>query len=184
MKAAGNIGAQLGARFGARFGVLRERALAYWLARTDQERKFLAVGGAVVLVALVYALLLAPAVEGRDSLRASLPALRQQAAQLQTLAAEAQALAANPAPPAAPMTAEALNASMAQRGLKAGSLTMTGEYAKLQFNGVSFANLVAWLDAQRRENRVQVHDASFTALPALGQVDATLTLRQASAPAQ
>lgn len=177
---AGHIGAQLGARF----GTLRERALAYWLARTEQERKFLAVGGVVVLVALVYALLLAPAVEGRDSLRSSLPALRQQAAQLQTLATEAQSLSANPAPQAPPMTADSLTASMAQYGLKAGSLTMTGEYAKAQFNGVSFANLMAWLDAQRRENRVQVQDASFTALPAAGQADATLTLRQASAPAQ
>ena len=84
-------------------------------------------------------------------------------------------------PSVAPMSSEALNASMAQRGLKAGSLTMTGEYAKIQFNGVSFANLVSWLDAQRRENRVQVQDATFAAV---GQVDATLTLRQASAPAQ
>ncbi|WP_313033634.1 type II secretion system protein M [Massilia alkalitolerans] len=180
MKAAGNIGAQ----FGAKFSVLRERALTWWLGRTDQERKFLAVGGAVVGVSLVYALLLAPAIEGRDSLKRSLPALRQQAAQLQTMAAEAQALAATPAPSVAPMSSEALNASMAQRGLKAGSLTMTGEYAKIQFNGVSFANLVSWLDAQRRENRVQVQDATFTALSAVGQVDATLTLRQASAPAQ
>jgi general secretion pathway protein M len=154
------------------------------LSRTDQERKFLAVGGGVVLVSLVYALLLAPALEGRDTLRRSLPELRQQAAQLQTLAAEASTLAANPAPQVPPMTSDALNASMAQRGLKAGSITMTGEYAKVQFNGVSFANLVAWLDAQRRENRVQVQDATFTALAAVGQVDATLTLRQASAPAQ
>ena len=168
----------------AKVGAVRERALAWWLSRTDQERKFLAVGGGVALVSLVYALLLAPALEGRDSLRRSLPALRQQAAQLQTLAAEAQTLAANPAPQVPPMTSDALNASMAQRGLKAGSVTMTGEYAKLQFNGVSFANLVAWLDAQRRENRVQVQDAAFTALAAEGQVDATLTLRQASAPAQ
>ena len=180
MKAAGNIGAQ----FGAKFGALRERALSWWLGRTDQERKFLTVGGVVVGVSLVYALLLAPAIEGRDSLRRSLPALRQQAAQLQTMAAEAQALAATPSPSVAPMSSEALNASMAQRGLKAGSVTMTGEYAKIQFNGVSFANLVSWLDAQRRENRVQVQDAAFTAKGAVGEVDATLTLRQASAPAQ
>ena len=157
---------------------LRERALAYWLARTEQERKFLAIGAAVVLVALVYALLLAPAIEGRDRLQRSLPQLRQQAAQLQTMAAEAGALAANPAPPPAPMTREALTASLAQRSLVPGSLTLTGEYAKVQFNNVSFANLVAWLDAQRRENRIQVQDAAFTRLPAAGQVDATLTLRQ------
>ena len=60
-----------------------------------------------------------------------------------------------------------------------------GGYGKITIlNGVSFANLVAWLDAQRRENRVQVQEAAFTAQPAVGQVDATLTLRQASAPAQ
>jgi general secretion pathway protein M len=157
---------------------LRERALAYWLARTEQERKFLAVGAGVVLVSLVYALLLAPALEGRAKLQRSLPELRQQAAQLQSMAAEASTLAANPAPPPAPMTKESLSASMAQRSLSPGSLTLTGEYAKVQFNNVSFANLVAWLDAQRRENRIQVQDAAFTALAAAGQVDATLTLRQ------
>lgn len=157
---------------------LRERALAYWLARTEQERKFLAVGAAVVLVSLVYALLLAPALEGRAKLQHSLPELRQQAAQLQSMAAEASTLAANPAPPPAPMTREALSASMAQRSLSPGSLTLTGEYVKVQFNNVSFANLVAWLDAQRRENRIQVQDAAFTALAAAGQVDATLTLHQ------
>jgi len=166
-----------------RIGAVRERALAWWLSRTDQERKFLAVGGGVAAVALVYAILLAPALEGRETLKRTLPNLRQQAAQMQTLAAEAQALAASPAPQVPPMSSEALTASMAQRGLKAGSITMTGEYAKVQLNGVSFANLVSWLDAQRRENRVQVQDAAFTALAAVGQVDATLTLRQASAPA-
>ncbi|SFB76960.1 type II secretion system protein GspM [Massilia yuzhufengensis] len=172
------------AQFGAQLGALRERAQTWWLGRTEQERKFLAVGAGIVVVSLVYALLLAPAVEGRDNLRRALPQLRQQAAQLQTMAAEAQALSATPAPSAPPMTREALVASMAQRSLVAGSITMTGEYAKAQFNGVSFANLVSWLDAQRRENRIQVQDAAFTALPAVGQVDATLTLRQASATAQ
>jgi general secretion pathway protein M len=170
--------ASFGAQFGTRFGAIRERALAYWLARTDQERKFLAFGGAIAGVALVYALLLAPALEGREELRRSLPNLRQQAAQLQAMAAEASTLANTPAAPAPPMTRESLMASMTQRSLSAGSITMTGEYAKVQFNNVSFANLVSWLDAQRRENRIQVQDAVFTALPAVGQVDATLTLRQ------
>lgn len=167
-----------------KIGELRERALAYWIARTDQERKFLTIGGVVVLLAIVYSVLLDPALSGREELRRSLPALRQQAAQLQSLAAEAQALAGQPPPAVTPMTREGLTASMAQRGLTAASLTMTGEYAKIQLNGVSFANLMAWLDAQRRENRVLVQDAAFTAQTALGQVDATLTLRQSSGPAQ
>lgn len=168
----------------AKIGELRERALAYWIARTDQERKFLTIGGIVVVLAIVYSVLIDPALTGRAELQRSLPALRQQAAQLQTLAAEAQALAGQPAPSVTPMTREGLSSSMTQRGLTAASLTMTGEYAKIQFNGVSFANLMSWLDAQRRENRVLVQDAAFTAQTALGQVDATLTLRQSSGPAQ
>ena len=64
------------------------------------------------------------------------------------------------------------------RGLSPQSLTMTGEYAKLQLTGVSFANLIAWLDAQRRENRVALQDGVVTAQATPGQVDANLTLRQ------
>jgi general secretion pathway protein M len=167
----------------AQIVALRERALAYWLARTDQERKFLAVGLGVAVLALVYLLFIDPALTGREQLRRSLPELRQQAAQMQALAAEAQALNAQPAPAVTPMTREGLSASLSTRGLTAASLTLTGEFAKLQFDGVSFANLVAWMDAQRRENRVLVQDAVFTAKEAVGQVDATLTLRQGSAPA-
>jgi len=107
----------------------RERATALWLARTEQERRFLAVGGAVALAALLYLLLVEPAVEGRAQLRRALPQLRQQA-------------------------------------------------AEVQLNNVAFANLATWLDEQRRANRVLVQDATVTALPAAGQVDASLTLRQ------
>ena len=161
-------------------GELRERALAYWIARSEQERKFLAVGAAVVLLALLYLVLLAPALEGRAQLRRTLPELRQQAAQLQTLAGEAQALAAQPAIEVAPLTRDALASTMTARGLDPASLTITGEFARVQLNNVSFANVIAWLDAQRRDSRLTVQDAQFKGLPALGQVDATLTLRQSS----
>lgn len=157
---------------------LRARALGYWGARTEQEQKFLAAGGAVVALALFWLLLLAPAVDGRAQLRSSLPQLRQQAAQMQALAQEATQLKNTPAPQVTPMTQDAINTSLAARGLKPQSLSLTGEYAKLQLNNVSFANLVTWLDAQRHESRITVQDAAVTALPAAGQVDATITLRQ------
>ena len=38
-----------------KIGELRERANAYWIARTAQERTFLAVGAAVVVLALLWA---------------------------------------------------------------------------------------------------------------------------------
>ena len=166
-----------------KFNGLRERATAYWIARSEQERKFLLVGGLVAALALFYLVLLEPALDGREQLRRSLPELRQQAAQLEALAAEAKAVAAEPAQAVAPLTQQALAASMSARGLNPASLAMTGEYAKVQLNNVSFANLMAWLDAQRRESRLMVQDAQFSAQSALGQVDATLTLRQSSDPA-
>ena len=169
--------------FAGKISGLRERATAYWIARTEQERKFLLVGGAVAALALLYLVLLEPALQGRDQLRRSLPELRQQAAQLEALAGEARAVAGQPAPAITPLTREALAASMSTRGLNPASLSVNGEYTKVQLNNVSFANLVAWLDAQRRESRLMVQDAQFSAQTALGQVDATLTLRQSSGPA-
>ena len=162
----------------------RERANALWLARTEQERRFLAVGGAVVLLALLYLLLVDPAVEGRAQLNRQLPQLRQQAAELQAMAQEAGNLARAPGTQVAPLSREAVDASLNNRGLKPQSLSMTAEYIKLQLNNVPFAGLAAWLDEQRRANRVLVQDAVVTALPTAGQVDASLTLRQNTGAAQ
>jgi len=156
----------------------RERFSVLWRARTEQERRFLAVGAGVLLLAFLYLILVDPAVQGRASLRRALPQLRQQAAELQAMAQDANTLAHATSTPVAPLTREAVNASLGSRGLTPQSLSMTGEYVKLQLNNVSYANLAAWLDEQRHANRVLVQDAVVTALPAAGQVDASLTLRQ------
>ncbi|NML60266.1 type II secretion system protein M [Massilia sp. RP-1-19] len=164
-------------------GRCKERLAVYWLARTEQERTYLTVGGAVVLATLIYMIFIDPALTGRTELRQKLPELRQEAAELQALALEASQLAARPVPQPAPMTRESLSAGLAARSITPQSLTMTGEYAKLQLSNVSFANLVMWLDAQRRENRISVQDMTATAQGAPGQVDASLTLHQGSGTA-
>lgn len=161
-----------------RINQLKEQLSVYWLARTEQERKFLSIGAAIVLLALVYSLFIEPAAGARAQLRQDVPQLRQEAAALQALALEAAELSARPPVQVVPMTRESLSASLATRSITPQSIAMTGEYAKLEMSGVSFANLVAWLDAQRRENRIAVQEAAITGLAALGQVDATLTLRQ------
>jgi general secretion pathway protein M len=157
---------------------LRGQAALFWQARTEQERKLLTVGAVVVGLALFYSLLIDPALSGRDKLRKQLPELRQQEAEMQSLAREASSLQgqSNIAPP--PMTRDSLNAGLSARGLNPQSVNVTGEYAKLQFNGAQFAGLVAWLDAVRTESRINVAEASITAQEAPGVVNATLTLRQ------
>lgn len=157
---------------------LKGQLVLYWLGRTEQERKFLAIGAGVALLALVYSLFISPAMEGRAKLRRDLPELRQQEARMKAMALEAGELARDPAPQLAPMTRESLLASMSARSLKAESITMNGDFAKVQVNGVAFAGLFSWLEAQRRENRIGVFDAAVTAATPQGQVDAVLTLRQ------
>jgi len=153
-------------------------ALAFWLARSEQERKFLAIGAGAVALALVYSILIAPAVAGRAQLRKDLPLLRQEAAEIQALARQADELKRQAPVPVAPMSRASLSASLAARGLSAQSIGITGESARLQFSGVPFASLVAWLDAMRRESRIAVQDANIVAQATPGMVDATLALHQ------
>ena len=94
------------------------------------------------------------------------------------MAAQAATLSQTTETQVAPLTREAVTSSLSGRSLTPQSLSVEGEYIKLQLNNVSFASLAAWLDEQRRANRVLVQDAIVTALPAAGQVDASLTLRQ------
>lgn len=161
---------------------LRAAAAAFWSARTDQERRFLTAGGIVVGLALVYAILVDPALTGRERLRSELPQLRQETAEMQALAAQAAQLAAQVPPPARPLSRDALAAALAARGLKEQNLTVTGDYVKVEFKGVQFAGLATWLDAARREERLAVQEAKIVAQDgkddSAGLVDATLTLRQ------
>ncbi|TWI63095.1 general secretion pathway protein M [Pseudoduganella lurida] len=160
----------------------RARGSAFWAARTEQERRMLAIGGAVVGLALVYSLLVDPALTNRERLRRTLPELRQEAATLQALATQAAQLSAQAPVQALPLSREALTAALAARGLATQSLVMTGEYVKIEWKGVPFAGLVTWMDAVARENRLLVQDAKISAVDTAGLVDATLTLRQQANP--
>jgi general secretion pathway protein M len=157
---------------------VRDRFAVMWMARTAQERKFLSVGGVILGITFFYLTLLAPALEGRSQLRRSLPELRQQAAQLRTMADEARALASQTPQQVAPLSRESLTASLAARGLTPQGLSVTGNYAKFQLDNVAFANLMAWIDEQRRNGQLGVEEAQISAQTPLGQVNATLTMRQ------
>ncbi len=163
---------------------LRDTASLYWLARTEQERKFLTIGAATVAGALVYMLFISPALSGRAKLNAQLPQMRVEASKMQALALEAGELARQPALQVTPMTRETLSAGLSARSLTPASLVMSGEFAKVQFNGVSFASLYGWIDAQRREHRIEVQEIGVTAASGPpGQVDASLTVHQISGDA-
>jgi general secretion pathway protein M len=157
---------------------LRERLSEFWQERNARERTILRMAGALLLLALVYLLLLNPPLSGRAQLDKTLPQLRQQAAELQSLAATAAQLAQQPPSPFVPATPETIAAALARQNLKAQSVLLSGDILKVQLTNASFAALVSWLDEQQRTSRLVVTEAAFDVQPALDMVNATLTLRR------
>ena len=167
---------------------LKQSFATFWNARNKRERNMLSIAAAVVVLGLLYALFIDPALSGRETLERRLPALRQQSAEVQALAKEAAGAGANAnananasTPPPPPITRERLEASLSEKGLKAQNLSLTGELARVQLAGVSFASTVEWLAELQRTSRVAVVDAVVEAQAQPDTVNATLSLRQQKA---
>lgn len=157
---------------------LKQSLSAFWSERNKREQNMLIAALAVIVLGLLYVLLIDPALSGRESLQKQLPALRQQAAQVQAMAKEAAALGSKTSAPPAPITREGIESSLTRRGLKPQSLSVTGDQARVQLSGVSFADTVQWLDEMNKTARVSVIEATINAQEQAGMVNATLALRQ------
>lgn len=159
-----------------RLSEMRAAAALFWSARNRRERSLIALAGAVVGLGLLYALLIDPALQGRVRLQQSLPALRLQAAQLQALAKQAAALPAAAAPAAADVSKESIQALLQDKGLPAQSVDWSGDVARLQFKEASFGALLDAVQVLQQAARLTVVEATITAAPAAGSVNASLTL--------
>ena len=160
------------------FGTLKESASTFWDARNPRERTILTSAGLLLLLWLIYALFFGPALQGRTQLGQALPVLRQQALDLQVLARRASELKNAAAPAVTQVSQESLAASLVGAGMKPQSLAVTDDLVRVQLNPVSFSGLVDWIGQQQKASRLEVIDATVTALPQTDMVNATLTLRQ------
>lgn len=166
-----------------RFGSALQPVRDYWSTRAPRERVMLSCLGIAVLLALIYLLLIEPALSGREQARKSLPALRTQLSQVQGMARELTA--AKPAAEggesagaAQPPTRENVEASLNRAGLKAQSVTVSGEVIRVQLNAVSFSALSSWMEQVAKALGISVAEASIVAQSQADIVNATLTLRQ------
>ena len=157
---------------------LRQAVLLFLAARDRRERIMLGWGAAALALALVYALLIDPALGGRAQLRKSLPDLHQQVAELQVLASEAAALGDKAAAPALAVSKQSIETSLARSGLVAQSVVVTGDFVKVQLAAAPFAGIVGWLNDMQTGARLAVSEAAVTALAEPGSVNATLTLQR------
>jgi general secretion pathway protein M len=170
-------------------GVLNQSRLSFaefWAVRDARERAMLAVAALVVTLGLAYALLIDPALAGRERLNKDLPELRQQVAQMRALAKEAASLsgrsasgpAGTSAAPSAVMSKQNIEAALARNGLKPQNVLLTGDFAKVQLASVSFAGTMNWLDDMQKTALLSVADANIVALAQPDMVNATFTLSQ------
>lgn len=150
----------------------------FWEARETRERLTLTVAAVAIMLGLAYAVLIAPALNGREQLSKNLPQLRQQAALLQAMSREAATLAGKPDIPLTAFSEESIEAALARKGLKVQSVTLTGDLVRVQLPAVPFAGMLEWLDEMQKTAMLSVVQANIVALAQAGSVDATLTLRQ------
>jgi len=150
----------------------------FWSARNARERTMLAVAALVVTFGLAYAVLIGPALSGREQLNKDLPVLRQQVAQMRALSKQVALLASKPAVQPVAMSRESVEAALARNGLKAQNVLLNGDFAKVELSSVSFANMLYWLDDMQKTSRLSVTDANIAALAQPDMVNATITLRQ------
>uniref|UniRef100_UPI003D161774 type II secretion system protein GspM n=1 Tax=Imbroritus primus TaxID=3058603 RepID=UPI003D161774 len=162
---------------------LRTRWEAFWTNLAPRERRLVAGAIAVVVLACAYLLLWEPATTGRARLAKELPALREQAAQMTTLAREARTLASHmPPPQQGEAQRAALESSLASHGLKPVQLSIQGETVQLQLDGIAFGAWTDWLASVRDAQRLKVTEAQvrYVGAPAIVNVRAVL---QAPSPA-
>ncbi|OGT00277.1 MAG: general secretion pathway protein GspM [Gallionellales bacterium RIFCSPLOWO2_12_FULL_59_22] len=150
----------------------------FWAARDARERTTLAAAAAVAAFGLFYALLIDPALTGREQLNKNLPELRQQVAQMQGLSKEAAMFAGISALPVPELSRESIETALAGKGLKPQSVTLSGGLAKVQFASVSFTGTLEWLGEMQKNAKLSVVDANIVALAQPDMVDAILTLQK------
>ena len=150
----------------------------FWAARDARESTMLAVAALTGTLGLAYVLLIDPALTGREQLNKDLPELRQQVAQMQLLSKETAELSGKFATPLIPMSKETIETDLVRNGLKAQSVMLTGDYAKVQLAAVSFGGTLNWLDELQKSARVTVVEANIVALAQPDSVNATFTLHQ------
>lgn len=152
---------------------------AFWSARNPREQAILASGAAVLALVIGYSVLWEPAADGRARLARSLPVLRADLAEMETLAQEARGLNASPAPALrGDALTQALQDSLGQYGLKATRLAAGADNSvQLQLDKVPFGTVTSWLQDVRQQQRLKIIDARIVYVGATALVNVSATLQ-------
>jgi general secretion pathway protein M len=161
-----------------RFGDITAAVNGWLEGRAPRERKLLLGGAGLAAAALVYNVLWAPAWDGSQHLRATLPALQEGLVHLQAQADIARGLRAASAirPLSGTALRDALSASLNDFNIPNPNLVVVGQGVQVDAKGVPFSAWMDWIEAVRTKLHVRVVDAHAVpeAHPGLATVSATL----------
>lgn len=156
-----------------------EKFFEWWRSLARREKRMLAGGAAVIVIAIVYLVMFEPAWKGRRELVTDLPQLRAQVAQIDAMAVEARRLAAMPAGNDSPhVMRQAFESSIDAAGMRqyVSQIKLSGEVLDVRFKEVPFAAWIEWIDAALRETRLRVVDAAVQREAQLGKVSVRMSL--------
>ncbi|MEW6342574.1 MAG: type II secretion system protein M [Pseudomonadota bacterium] len=160
-----------------------QAALTEWFeARAPREKRLLVAGVALLIVVLLYSVLWAPAWDGCSHIRASLPRLQDEVAQVQMQLDEARSLKGDAAirAPEGVALRDALSASLSQAGVPAPQITVLGKGVQVEVKNVPFGVLMVWLDEVRRTEHVRVVSAHAKGEMQPGHASVSVTLQPAA----
>jgi general secretion pathway protein M len=156
----------------------RTAAAAWWRGLAARERRLLAVGGAVLVLGLLWAWAVQPAWRTLQQAPAQLEVLDTQLQGMRALASEAEQLRATPAV-SSEQAAAVLKAAVDRLGAKA-KLSLQGDRAVLTLTALEPSALTSWLSEVRSGARARPLEANLTRSGA--GYSGTLVLGLGSAP--
>lgn len=137
---------------------------AWWDERQAREKRLISIGLLVLVLAIFYNVLIAPAWQNTADLKRSLPGMKQQLATMQGEADEARRLsvAAQGVAPTGDSLLAAVTSSLTDRGFANNKVQRVGSAVQIDLENVSFARWIAWVDDMRKQLKVQVAQTHIT----------------------
>ena len=155
---------------------------SFWRDRAPREKMVLALLGVVIAIAVLFLMLVEPAMSGIKRLERGLPQQRAQAAQLDALLGEVKTLKsrAQVATVSPSEARAALDKSLAAAGLKAARIVPLADGdLQLTFSNVPYAGWSTWLAGIERELGARTISVTANSTATPGNADIELALRLA-----
>jgi general secretion pathway protein M len=144
---------------------MKEQVKDYWRSRSAKDRRIILLVVAIAFTCLFYAFIWAPIEDQRRRLRAELPKLRGEAAQMKGQADEVAALKSRPTNATNASPEEIINKSAEKAGIKGDISQITplsAERFQVTLDSVPFNNWVLWTTALVTSSKLRIESAQVT----------------------